>query len=135
MRLYSLSYTKVQRVTNKTIDVADREELCIYDIELQQKKLLHIQANRDVRLLTHFYAFIFFADWKQDLFSKRLVRDHVRIRDEIMCAAARVLEAVRERAKKKPGNPEGLYDALHVRRGSIQINAAFGQRVILGFEG
>ena len=100
--------------------LADREELCIYDIELQKKKLLHIQANRDVRLLTHFYAFIFFADWKQDLFSKRLVRDHVRIRDEIMCAAARVTQAVRERAKKKPGNPEGLYDALHIRRGDFK---------------
>ena len=58
------------------------------------------------------------------------VRDHLRIRDEITCAAARVIVAVREHARKnaeKNGrrlgitkkNSEGLYDAFHVRRGDF----------------
>jgi len=110
--------------------VGDRDEICIYDTEMQDAKLLHIQSKDGVRLLTHFYAFIFFADWKHDTWSKRFVRDHLRIRDEITCAAARVIVAVREHARKnaeKNGrrlgrnkkNKEGLYDAFHVRRGDF----------------
>lgn len=110
--------------------VGDRDEICIYDTEMQDAKLLHIQSKDGVRLLTHFYAFIFFADWKHDTWSKRFVRDHLRIRDEITCAAARVIVAVREHARKnaekngrrlgiKKKNSEGLYDAFHVRRGDF----------------
>lgn len=47
------------------------------------------------------------------------VRDHLRYVDEIVCAAARVVEAVREHARKnknyKPSMEEGVYDAMHVR--------------------
>lgn len=58
--------------------LADRSELCIYDEELQKAPVLHFPAEKGTRLLTHFYAFIFFADWKADLWSKRFVRDHLR---------------------------------------------------------
>ena len=51
--------------------LADRPGLCIYDKPLQEEKLIHMKVHGGVRLLTHFYAFIFFADWKQDLWSKR----------------------------------------------------------------
>ncbi|KAL7511945.1 hypothetical protein ACHAXN_010049, partial [Cyclotella atomus] len=98
--------------------LADRPGLCIYDKPLQEEKLIHLKVHGGVRLLTHFYAFIFFADWKQDLWSKRFVRDHLRYVDEIVCAAARVVEAVRDHArknKKKPSMEEGIFDAMHVR--------------------
>ena len=102
----------------------DDEKLCLYDKTLQQAKLIHLKASDGARLLTHFYAFIFFADWRQDLWSKRFVRDHLRYVDDIMCAAARVIEAVREHAKKnknhEPSRDDGIYDALHVRRGDFQ---------------
>lgn len=102
--------------------LADRKELCIYDKALQNSKLIHLKVHNGVRLLTHFYAFIFFADWKQDLWSKRFVRDHLRYVDEIVCAAARVVEAVREHAiLKNATNTEGIYDAMHVRRGDFQF--------------
>jgi len=104
--------------------LADRNDLCIYDKPLQEAKLIHLKVEKGARLLTHFYAFLFFADWKQDLWSKRFVRDHLRYVDEIMCAAARVVEAVRKHARKnkhhKPSSDEGIYDALHVRRGDFQ---------------
>ena len=42
----------------------EREELCIYDESLQKAKVVHFPVAKGTRLLTHFYAFIFFADWK-----------------------------------------------------------------------
>jgi len=104
--------------------LADREEICIYDKPLQKAKLIHLKVDKGVRLLTHFYAFIFFADWRQDLWSKRFVRDHLRYVDDIMCAAARIVQQVRARARKNdkygPSKNEGVYDAIHVRRGDFQ---------------
>ncbi len=73
-----------------------------------------------------FPAFIFFADWRQDLWSKRFVRDHLRYVDEIMCAAARVVEAVRVHARKNEkhnaSRDDGIYDSMHVRRGDFQVS-------------
>ena len=58
--------------------LADRDALCLYDQKLQRARVLHFPAEKGSRLLTHFYAFVFFADWKADLWSKRFVRDHLR---------------------------------------------------------
>ena len=96
--------------------LADRDQLCIYDERLQNAPVIHFPAEKGTRLLTHFYAFIFFADWQADLWSKRFVRDHLRYIDEIMCAAARIVQAVRARSK----DPEGLFDTMHIRRGDFQ---------------
>lgn len=49
------------------------------------------------------------------MWAKRFVRDHLRYIDEIMCAAARIVQAVRERSKD-----DGLFDTMHVRRGDFQ---------------
>jgi len=103
--------------------VAERSSICIYDSELQQETLLHFKVDHKekARMLTHFYAFVFFQDWKQDLWSKRFVRDHIRYVDEIVCAAARIVEAVRKRAKAHSAeNTQGEYDSFHVRRGDFQ---------------
>jgi len=122
--------------------LADRNKLCIYDKPLRESALLHLKVEKGVRLLTHFYAFVFFADWRQDLWSKRFVRDHLRYVDEIVCAAARVVEAVRERSREnarknndnynidnssnnnasrsRADDDDGVYDAMHVRRGDFQ---------------
>ena len=58
--------------------LADRKDICVYDEKLQQALVLHFPVEKGTRLLTHFYAFIFFSDWKADLLSKRFVRDHLR---------------------------------------------------------
>ncbi len=112
-------------------NVASREELCIYDEELQNATVIHFSPEKNIgaRMLIHFYGFAFFEDWKQDLWSKRFVRDHIRYNDEIMCAASRIIQAVNDRAIKrnpklkqpKGGGPTGLFDAIHVRRGDFQF--------------
>jgi hypothetical protein len=111
--------------------LADRDELCIYDERLQNAHVVHFPAQKDTRLLTHFYAFVFFADWRADLWSKRFVRDHLRYIDEIMCAAARVVEAVRERSKNK----NRQFDSMHVRRGGecSSANSASDRFALLFF--
>jgi Holliday junction resolvase RusA-like endonuclease len=50
---------------------------------------------------------------------KRFVRDHVRYVDEIQCAAARVVNAVRQHARKRGG--DGDFDSFHIRRGDFQF--------------
>lgn len=70
--------------------LADRSKLCIYDERLQKAQVLHFPAAKGTRLLTHFYAFVFFADWRADLWSKRFVRDHLRYIDEVSDADPRL---------------------------------------------
>jgi len=105
-----------ERMREILAESSSRSKLCIYDTRLQEAPVIYFPATKGTRLLTHFYAFIFFSDWRADLWSKRFVRDHLRYIDEIMCAAARVVQALRERAKDNGG----LYDSLHVRRGDFQ---------------
>lgn len=103
--------------------LAGRTQLCVYDEELQQQPGLHFQCNHKlkIRMLVHFYAFLFFEDWKEDMWMKRFVRDHVRYIDEIQCAAARVVEAVRNHVRKRSGDPTGTFDTFHIRRGDFQF--------------
>jgi GDP-fucose protein O-fucosyltransferase len=55
---------------------AGRKSICIYDAEMQNSAFLHFPVDHkvDARLLVHFYAFLFFQNWKQDLWMKRYVR-------------------------------------------------------------
>jgi hypothetical protein len=53
------------------------------------------------------------------LWSKRFVRDHLRYADEIQCAAARVVAALRQRSRDR-GNILGEFDSFHIRRGDFQ---------------
>ena len=83
-------------------------------------ELLLLRLTR-ISMTVHFYAFLFFEDWREDLWMKRFMRDHVRYSDEIQCAAARVVEAMRQYARTKPNNPDGKFDTFHVRRGDFQF--------------
>lgn len=101
--------------------LAHRKNICIYDDFWQKSKVMHFMGDNDsgARLLVHFYAFLFFEDWKQDLWTKRYVRDHLRYVDEIQCAAAKIVNAVRQTARDN-GNVDGKFDTMHVRRGDFQ---------------
>lgn len=103
----------------------DRDGLCIYDKEMQEAPVIHFlgEDKYDTRLLAHFYTFLFFEDWRQDLWTKRFIRDHVRYNDQLQCAAARIVQAIRERARSKDPdtNPDGSYDSFHIRRGDFQF--------------
>ena len=103
---------------------ADRKDVCVYTQELQNTPVLHFAHGQDdagARLLVHFYAFLFFQDWRQDLWMKRFVRDHVRYVDEIQCAAATVVNAIREHVRNERGDESGEFDVIHVRRGDFQF--------------
>jgi hypothetical protein len=49
---------------------------------------------------------------------KRFIRDHVRYVDEIQCAAARVVRALRQRVKDRGTDDD--FDTIHIRRGDFQ---------------
>jgi GDP-fucose protein O-fucosyltransferase. len=104
--------------------LAGRRELCIYDEEMQNAPVIHFMCYHKmrVRLLTHFYSFLFFEDWRHQLWVHRFVRDHLRYLDELQCAAARVVAELRRIATKHvKNNPEGHFDAFHIRRGDFQF--------------
>jgi hypothetical protein len=103
--------------------LAGRKELCLYNEELQREPIIHFQMNHQekLRLLTHFYAFIFFEDWRDDLWMKRFVRDHLHYRDEIQCAAARVVQKIRHYVYQKTNGRSTIYDSFHIRRGDFQF--------------
>jgi len=108
---------------------ADRKALCLYTPELQQTQWIHFPVGMTTnygeqsRLLVHFYAFLFFQDWKQDLWMKRFVRDHVRYIDEIQCAAARVVTKLRQRISTRTASTSAStrFDTIHIRRGDFQF--------------
>ena len=50
------------------------------------------------------------------------MRDHLRYIDEIQCAAARIVNAMRNIAKLN-GDPNGVYDSFHIRRGDFQYQS------------
>lgn len=106
-----------------------RKEVCIYDVEMQNAKYLHAMGNNlsNARFFAHFYTLLFFEDWRLDLFVKRFIRDHFRYADDLQCAAARVVNEMRETARVngqigeggETSNPKGEYDTFHVRRGDF----------------
>lgn len=103
-----------------------RKQVCLYDTDLQDETYLYYKIFYDpsnyeakfvtnIRLLIWFYQFLFFENWKQDLWSKRFVRDHLRYKDELQCAAARIVAAMRDKARKNH-NSNGEFHTFHIRR-------------------
>ena len=110
-------------ITDRLAEIlASRKKLCLYNETYQDAPVLHLKGEERTghRLLIHFYAFVFLSDWKHDLWMKRFVRDHLRYRDEIQCAAARVVAAVQEIAQQHNGDQSASFDTFHIRRGDFQ---------------
>ena len=53
---------------------------------------------------------------------KRFVRDHLRYVDEIQCAAARIVEAMKEKVWMNSDNQVDFFDTFHVQRGDFKVN-------------
>ena len=92
------------------------QDLWPYDNTIHDAPLVHLMADDEkmIRIMTHFYYFLFFEDWKADLRIKRYVRDKLRYKDELFCAAARVVERVRQESHRQGNN--GVFYTYHVRR-------------------
>ena len=89
---------------------ARRNKLCLYNTTMQEQQFVYFNHAYDKsgnRFLSPFYTFHFYEDWYQALWMRRFVRDHLRYHDELMCAAARVLNAVRARVRKR-GLPDSI---------------------------
>jgi len=52
-----------------------RKNLCLNDENIQKANVIHFMCYHKARarLLTHFYTFLFFEDWRQELWAKRCV--------------------------------------------------------------
>lgn len=55
------------------------------------------------------------------------MRDHMRYIDELQCAAARIVKAIRDHVRQRSGNKKkninGDFDTFHIRRGDFQYKA------------
>lgn len=98
-----------------------RNSVCFYNNQMQNALSIHYKFSwKGTRFLLPFYSFHFFENYKQELWSKRFVRDHLRYNDEFMCAAARIVAALREDARSlNPDNQDGLFHAMHIRHGDF----------------
>lgn len=103
--------------------LAGRRKICMYDSKMHMENdVVHFKAEEtQERMIQPFYSFIFWEDWRQQLWSFRFIRDHLVYKEEIVCLAARMISAMRNYVRQRtPENTKGLYDAIHIRRGDFQ---------------
>ena len=101
-----------------------RVRTCEYNLELQQEEVLHFRGGENERLLIHFYAYVFSEDWRADLYIKRYIRNHFRYVDSLQCAAARVVQHLRDKAFLHSNGATNLFSTIHVRRGDFRVKKA-----------
>ena len=92
-----------------------------YDQEMQDVHHIHFPADHKHRTLQHHYAFAFFANPDMQTFYKRFIRDYMRYKDPIQCAGARLVEHIRDDARKENPEGNGEFYAIHARRGDFQF--------------
>jgi hypothetical protein len=91
-----------------------RRKPIYYNQVLHGPQIIHWDASKNDkhRLLNHFYTFMFFTDPVTDNYYKRFVRDFLHYKDEIYCAAGKIVQALNSEGKP--------WSSLHVRRGDFQ---------------
>jgi len=87
--------------------------------------LIHFHTDTpEYRILNHFYGFFHFTNPKIDNYYKRFVRDYLRYKDEIFCAAGKIVNALQKESEEKGFDVDeeggGGFSCLHVRRGDFQ---------------
>lgn len=94
---------------------------------MQKLTLIHFRAgDKEFRLLTHFYNFIHFTDPVITNYYKRFVRDFLRYKDPIYCAAVSIY--VRVHSKATGGLISILFVALILLGENRQGTTARGER-------
>ena len=53
-------------------------------------------------------------------FYRRFIRDYMRYKDDIQCAGAKLIAAVRADSLQVNPSGQGEYYAMHIRRGDLQ---------------
>jgi len=77
------------------------------DPEIQQARVVHFPEN----LLGHFYTFVWFRDPQLGRHVKRVIRDHVHFREEILENAERIITLL----------GDFKFSCLHIRRNEFQF--------------
>ena len=91
-----------------------RRKPIYYNQVFHEPQIVHWDASKNDkhRLLNHFYTFMFFTDPETDNYYKRFVRDFLHYKDQIYCAAGKIVQALNNEGKP--------WSSLHVRRGDFQ---------------
>ena len=79
---------------------AHNRKLIEYDAEMHSHKAIFFPGDyrEEYRLLTHFYAYLHFADEHVEHLYMRIVRDRLHYHDDIFCAAGRAIKLIHEDA-------------------------------------
>jgi len=100
-----------------------RKGLCVYGTSMASQKYYHMRddAPPERRIMAHWHDYLFFEDWREDLWAKRFVRDNLKYNDVLQCSAARIVRALRQLAENKNNNNNndgggGSYHSMHIRR-------------------
>jgi hypothetical protein len=100
-------------VKQRVARFCEKRKVHYYDQELKTTDLMHWDGSgMENRLLNHFYAFLYFTDPVIDNYYKRFVRDLLHYKDQIYCAAGKIVHALNAEGKE--------WSSLHVRRGDFQ---------------
>jgi len=95
-----------------------------FDSTMQDNPLIHFSADKEHRMLAHFYGILHFTNSKIDNFMKRFVRDYMHYHDEIYCAAGKIVIALQEEGQARgfelDSERGGGYSSMHIRRGDLQ---------------
>ena len=96
-----------------------------YDSDMASQKVVFFSGNSRNRLLTLFYAYLFFPTRKEERLIKRFVRDRVRYKDEIYCVGGQIVDQMALIADPGMQLPVTSmlrtgYVAFHIRRGDFQ---------------
>lgn len=126
--------------------VAHGRRLVPYDTEMHGERAIFFPGDYRTshRILTHYYTYLYWADFHTEQIYKRIVRDRLHYRDPIFCAAGKIVRWLQQQsvALKSPATArfalppwEGTdektrggdtrvgatYFAFHVRRGDFQF--------------
>ena len=87
-----------------------------YDKYWHSQRVIHFISKpaENLRLLQHFYTFLYFDNIETDKMVKRFVRDYIHYVDIIFCKAALIVKKLLDESQG------GGYSAFHTRRGELQ---------------
>ena len=104
--------------------------LCIYTQDMYEQDFYHMRDDPtvDQRILGHWYDYLFFENYRHDLWMKRFMRDQLKYKDELQCCAGRIIKALRQQSRTLLPKGKGIYHSMQIRRTDL-INAYKNQDV------
>lgn len=137
---------KARLLAHASVGQKNPREMLPYDEEFHSRRAIYFPGHDKNRLLTHFYAFLFFAEPSMERRIKRFVRDRLRYHDAVYCTAGKIVgmlkslaeqenAVIRDDAKDSSSSAHGNananpnpnahtrdfhYVSFHIRRGDFQ---------------